>query len=110
MDHPYPVLQDLIDALERGDTVEHLIGPRLLAQKAEIEGLRAASAIAQDILSKWLAHMYSHQQQFIVLREARDALRAANEQPTRKTYTAGNNEELPEDSPGTTIVNDGRPT
>jgi hypothetical protein len=26
-----------------------------------------------------------------------------------RTYTAGNGEELPEGSPGTTIVNDGRP-
>lgn len=35
------------------------------------------------------------------------AIREAARQPT---YTAANNEELPEGAPGTTIVNDGRPT
>jgi hypothetical protein len=36
-------------------------------------------------------------------------LKCVIQQTTPKTYTAGNGEELPEGSAGTTIINDGRP-
>jgi len=42
-----------------------------------IERLRAAATHANDSLSRWLAHQFSHQEQFVVLREARDKLRDA---------------------------------
>jgi len=44
---------------------------------AEDQARHDAIKHAEAILSRWLAHQYSHQEQFVILREARDKLRFA---------------------------------
>ncbi len=53
---------------------------------AEMAQMRKASTTAQTILSRWLAHQYGHQEQFVVLREARDALRSAQTAGEREPH------------------------
>ena len=45
----------------------------------KIKEWRIAMSAATATLNRWLAHQYSDQEQFVVVREARDKLRAALE-------------------------------
>ena len=49
----------------------------LLEAAGEIERLRKVAIIAEDRLSRWLAHQYDNLEQYRVLRDARDELKHA---------------------------------
>lgn len=53
-------------------------------QDAEIERLRAAAGNAASILSRHLAHQFSHQENYIELRKAREGLVAVLSQDQQR--------------------------